>query len=313
MAKLLVLGANGFIGKNLTKKLAENKQNDIVAFGRFSDYKTQEISAFSELDNVTVFVGDFSNRADVAAAVKNVDYVFHFISTTNPATSDREPLIDIETNMKYTVELLELCVQNGVKKVIFPSSGGTVYGDVDSSSIDELTIPKPRSPYGISKLAIENYLRYFRFNHGLDYAVYRIANPYGPGQNIQGKQGVIPIFMNLILSDRPITIYGDGSMVRDYFFIDDLVNMIASTYSLDNQHDEYNLGSGDGTSVTELIDIFEKHSGNTITRNYVDQPSSFIHKSVLNIDRFTTEFNIAPTTSLEDGIKRTWDYVKKIK
>lgn len=312
MARLLVLGANGFIGKHLTRKLAQNSSNSIVAFDRFSDYKTTEINPFHEFSNVSIFSGDFSNRFDVLSAVQDIDYVFHLISTTNPTSSDKDPLIDIETNIKYTIELLESCVQTGVKKVIYPSSGGTVYGDIDSDSIGELTIPRPRSPYAIGKLTIENYLRYFKFKHGLEYVVYRIANPYGPGQNINGKQGVIPIFMNKLRHKESITIYGDGSMVRDYLYIDDLAEMISATYDRPNNYEEYNLGSGHGTSVMELIKLIERYSEHQFEINFTDQPASFVNKNVMDITRFNNEFSIFAITTLDAGMEKTWEYVKSI-
>lgn len=312
MSKLLVFGAGGFIGQHLVKKLAENKDNEIVAFDRFSRYQTEAEHPFSELKNVRIVAGDFFNRDDVANVLEGVEYVFHFISSTNPASSNNDPFIDIDTNVRSTVTLLELCVEHKVKKVIFPSSGGTVYGDVNTPIISEETIPSPRSPYGIGKLTIEHYLRYFKFASGLDYIVYRIANPYGPGQNIYGKQGVVPIFMHKFLTKEPLTVYDDGCMVRDYFYIDDLIAMIVSSYSADNKFDEYNLGSGQGHSVNELIESMEKCTGYPAERRVIETPSSFVHKSVLSIDRYTSEFGSINLTSLEDGIARTWEYVKNL-
>jgi UDP-glucose 4-epimerase len=312
VSKLVVFGAGGFIGQHLVKKLAENKSNEIIAFDRFSRYKTEAESPFSEHDNVRVIAGDFFNRDDVASVLESVEYVFHFISSTNPASSNNDPFIDIDTNVRSTVTLLELCVEKKVKKVVFPSSGGTVYGDVSEPVITENTVPRPRSPYGIGKLTIEHYLRYFKFTAGLEYVIYRIANPYGPGQNIYGKQGVVPIFMHKFLTREPLTVYGDGSMVRDYFFIDDLISMIVRSYEADNKFDEYNLGSGQGHTVNELIESVEKCAGYSIEKVEVETPASFVHTSVLSIDRYNEEFGNIELTSLEDGIARTWEYVKTL-
>ncbi len=312
MSKIAVFGADGFIGRNLVANLASNAGNTIVAFDRFSAYQVGSDHPFEKYDNLTIMAGNFFNRNEVSAALKDVDYVFHLISTTNPATSDSDPFIDVDTNVRSSIELFQLCTEHKVKKVIFLSSGGTVYGDIDKDGIDELTVPLPRSPYGIGKLTIEHFLRYFKYKDGLDYVIYRVSNPYGPGQNIYGKQGVIPIFMNRYLTKEPLTIFGDGSMVRDYIYIDDLIDLIIATYSKDNVHNEYNLGSGKGVAVNELVEAIEKQTGFSIQKNSVPTPPTYIHTSVLDIQRFSKEFGMQPTTTLEDGIARTWDYVKKL-
>lgn len=313
MSKIVVFGAGGFIGAHLVNALAGEAQNEIIAFDRFSKYqKTGTEQPFVNLENVSVVAGDFFNREEVSNALQGADYVFHFISSTTPAASSKDPFIDIDTNVRSSVELFELCVEHGVKKVIFPSSGGTVYGDVDSELISESMVPLPRSPYGIGKITIENYLRYFKFTSGLDYIVYRIANPYGPGQNIYGKQGAIPIFMHKFLTKEPITVYGDGSMIRDYMYIDDLIKMIVSSYAKDNHYSEYNLGSGQGVSVSDLITSIESCTDYTAQKVQIETPPTFVRKSVLDIARFTQEFGAPSFTRLEAGIARTWEYVKKL-
>lgn len=312
MSKLIVLGAGGFIGQHLVRSLAQNRSDTIVAFDRFSKYKDDSELPFSELSNVKIVSGDFSNRDDVEQVLEGAEFVFHLISTTTPAASNKDPMIDIDTNVRNTITLLELCVEHGIKKIIFPSSGGTVYGDIAEASISEEVVPQPRSPYGIGKLTIEHYLRYFKFTHGLDYIVYRIANPYGPGQNIYGRQGAVPIFMHKFLKNEPITVFGDGSMVRDYFYIDDLIEMIVRSYAKDSTFAEYNLGSGKGHTVNELVESIEKCAGIKIDRNLAETPASFVHKSVLDISRYDNEFGAIELTDLEDGIGRTWDYVKEL-
>jgi UDP-glucose 4-epimerase len=173
-------------------------------------------------------------------------------------------------------------------------------------------VPEPRSPYGIGKLTIEHYLRYFKFTHNLDYIVYRIANPYGPGQNIYGKQGVIPIFMHRLLTHQPITVYDDGSMVRDYIYIDDLVTMINASFDKPGRFDTYNLGSGQGHTVNDIISAIETSTGSNFEKTIVKTPVTFVQRSVLNTARFTEEFGNKAITSLEEGIARTWDYVKQL-
>lgn len=310
MANIIVFGADGFIGKHLTRALAADERNSIIAFDRFADYANGEPHEFNSFTNITVKSGDFFNRNDVCSVLAGADYVFHLVSATNPASSINDPLIDIDLNLRASVDLFKACVDAGVKKVIFPSSGGTVYGDVSNPIISEDINAQPRSPYGIVKLAIEHYLRYFKSTFELDYVVYRIANPYGPGQNIYGKQGVIPIFMHKAISNEPIQIYGDGSMVRDYIYISDLIDMIVGSFVKENKYNEYNLGSGKGESIEEVVGAIEKCTGLNLQKDYQPAPASFVQKIVLDTKRFTDEFGIAPKISIEQGMEKTWEYVK---
>lgn len=313
MGKIVVFGADGFLGRHLVTRLSSMTSSAyITAFDKFSSYQVGSGHAYETMPNVHIKPGDFFNRHDVQEALRDSSYAFHLISTTNPATSNDDPFIDLDTNVRSSVEFFELCVEAGVKKVVFFSSGGTVYGDVDSDLISEQMVPRPQSPYGIGKLTIENYLRYFKNKHGLEYIVYRIANPYGPGQNIYGKQGVIPIFMHKFLNKESVTVFGDGNMVRDYLYIDDLVDMITSTYSKNNKYAEYNIGSGNGKTVNDLLKTMENCTGISINKSRIETPPTYVEKSVLDIKRFVDEFGIHPEISLDDGIRRTWDYVKKI-
>ena len=288
-------------------------EDTIVAFDRFLLYQGGANHPFSGYSNVQVVPGNFFNRDDVAAVLDKADFVFHLVSTTNPATSIHDPLIDIDTNVRGTVELLQVCAAKAVRKVVFVSSGGTVYGNIDSDRIDESTLTAPLSPYAIGKLAIEHYLRYFKFITGLDYIVYRAANPYGPGQNILGKQGVVPIFMHNVLERRPVTIFGDGSMVRDYFYIDDLTRMITNSYAKAHKHDVYNLGSGQGTTVNQLVEAIENCAGYEVERVYSPMPPTYVQRSVLNIDRFIGEFALSPSTPLEEGLAQTWSHLREVR
>lgn len=312
MTKIIIFGGRGFIGQHVVERLAKVPSNEIVVFSRPRSFNDDPTDTFSNLSNVSLIHGDFFNRSEVETVLQGADFVFHLISGTNPALSHNDPLIDIDTNIRTSVELLQACADNNIKKVIFFSSGGTVYGDVDSSSIKETHVPLPFSPYGIGKLTIEHYLEYFKHRHDLDYVVYRIANPYGPGQNIFGKQGVIPIFMRKFLDNEELTVYGDGSMKRDYLYIDDLARMIASSYDKPNQHPLYNIGSGNGMSVNSIIAAITECAGYSIPVHYTDKPSSYVQNSVLSIDRFVDEFKTTPLTSFDKGIKETWDYVSNI-
>lgn len=314
MTRIVIFGANGFIGKHLVNRLALDKDNVIRAFDRFPEYSVGQEIPFENLPNVELFSGNFLNTEDVTESLKDMEYVFHLISTTTPATSAQNPLVDIDTNIRASVELFGLCSNAGIKRVIFPSSGGTVYGDIDSNSINEDATPMPTSPYGIGKLTIEHYLRYFKKTSGLDYIVFRIANPYGPGQNVHGKQGVIPIFMYSCLKKESLSVYGDGSMVRDYIFIDDLIDMIVGTYNKTHNFEIYNIGyGGKGSSINDLIKSIEYCTQKKVKVNKLPVPLTFVHKNVLDTNRFEKEFGIKPKIDLRKGMLRTWVHVNKVK
>jgi UDP-glucose 4-epimerase len=306
MAKCLKLGANRFIGSHLVDTLVE-KGHTVKAFDRFGDRPVN----FTSDTNVELISGNFLNRSDLANALSDVEYVFHFISTTTPATAENDPLIDIETNIRMSVELLEECVKAQVKKFIFASTGGAIYGDLDSGGpIDESANPQPVSPYAIGKLTIEHYMRYFNRKFGLPVLTYRISNPYGERHSPVNRQGVIPIFLHHIVKDEPITVLGDGTMVRDYLYVKDVADLIGASFESATQP-LYNLGSGHGVSVNELVETIRRVTDKELKVENRPKPRTFVQTIVLDTSRFKSEFSLEPKTSLEDGIKKTWEYVTK--
>lgn len=305
MSKILVLGANGFIGSHLVDSLVD--QGDRVrAFDKFGSNNPN----FLNHKSIEKFEGDFLNRADIRTALKGIDYVFHMISTTTPATSEDDPFVDMDTNVRMSIELLEECVSAKIKKIIFPSTGGAIYGDTKSDApIDENTIPKPISPYAIGKLTIENYLRYFNKKFNLSTLTYRISNPYGERHSPSSRQGVIPIFLELIANDRPITVLGDGLMVRDYIYVKDVARLTSKSFK-DAKLPLYNLGSGQGVTVDRLVKIIKKVTKKDIKIKRHPKPPTFVQKVILDTALFKKEFNLRPEVSLEEGVKMTWEYIQ---
>jgi len=302
MAKCLVLGGNGFLGSHLVDSLA-SQGHTVRAFDRFSRDKK------FKAEGVEAIAGDFMNRHELNEALKDIEYVFHFISTTTPFTAENDPLIDIETNIRMSVELFDECVKQNVQKVIFASTS-SIYGlDVGDEPITESVIPEPVSPYAIGKLAIEHYLHYFKHKHGLSSVVFRISNPYGERQAPNSKQGVIPIFLEKIAANQPITVFGDGSMVRDYIYIKDVADMVAKSFE-HTKHHLYNLGSGKGESLSQIIDEIKQVVGREIQIDHKPSMSTFVPRIVLDSGRFQSEFDMRPQVSLRDGIKKTWDYIE---
>ena len=191
MTTCLILGGNGFIGSHLAEGLVEKGYTVRV----FDNFMTGMFNLETIKDKIEIIKGDFLNEIDVCNALRNVEYVFHYVATTIPATAIKDPIYDIETNIIASVKLFQSAINNNVKKIIFSSSGGTIYGNPIRFPIRETDPVNPFNPYAISKLAIEQYLYYFHYTYGLDYTVFRYSNPYGERQNPYGKQGVISIFL----------------------------------------------------------------------------------------------------------------------
>lgn len=300
MANCLVLGGNGFIGSHLIDQLV-SLGHEVTCFDRPTENKPTYTST-----GVRVQFGDFMNDADIEAAVKGQDFVFHLISTTTPATAEDDPGFDVKTNVSASIDLFNACAEAGVKRLLFASTGGAIYGDQDKKTFSETDQTLPISPYAIGKLTIENYLRYFKQKKGLDYTVFRISNPYGTRQNPVRKQGVIPIFLRKIALGEPITIIGDGSMVRDYIFVGDVVSMIAATLEKPRNHDTYNIGSGTGETLRELVELVRGITGIDFKIEHVDKPVTYVDHVTLNTDRYQNEFGLTVQTTLEEGIRKTW-------
>lgn len=295
----LILGANGFVGSYLVEQLARKRGVKVRAFDSFNRDPQFEVN-----DRIEIIKGDmFSNRS-LRAAVKGATYVLHSFSATTPFISDNDPYADITRNLLRSVQLFEMCVKAGVKKVGFISSGGAVYGTTaEKKVVDEDDAPLPVSPYGINKLAIEHYLEYFKRKHGLEYVTYRLTNPYGPRQVMRHKQGVIPIFFNKIMQDEEITVFGDGSMSRDYIYIEDAIKMMVTSFER-GKHTLYNIGRGEQTSLNDIIDELRGLLHKDVRVAYKEAPKTFLQRTDVSIDRFCEEFGCPKFVSLHDGISK---------
>lgn len=299
MADCLVIGGNGFLGSHLVDALAE-RGHRVTAFDRFSS------EPLYAAQGVTRVVGDFMNRAELSDALAGQQNVFHFLSSTTPATSEDDPILDVHTNLAGSVTLFELAVEAGARRVFFASTGGAIYGDQPAERITENTLPLPISPYAIGKQAIEGYLRYFHRRHGLESVSFRISNPYGPRQHPNKKQGVIPIFLQRIAEGLPITVLGDGTMVRDFVYVEDVARMVAETVDGVPAHPVYNIGSGHGATVNDVLALAREVTGREVSVQYAPRPVTFVDRSVLDVGRYVAEFGQSASVSLREGMERTW-------
>jgi UDP-glucose 4-epimerase len=306
--KCLVLGAGGFIGSFIADRLLiEGNFVRIFERPRVVPYRV-----FMPYEKVEWLQGDFLSRADVAAAVQSCEMVFHLISTTLPKSSNDDPVYDVESNLVPTLQLLESAVRYGVRKVIFISSGGTIYGIPRQLPIPETHPTDPLVSYGAVKLAIEKYLHIYYTMYGLDYSVLRVANPFGERQRANTAQGAVAVFLSKALANDTIDVWGDGSVKRDFIYIQDVVDAFIQSMDHFGEPHVFNIGSGHGRSVNELLSAIEDLVGHPVMRRYLPARKFDVPASVLDISRARDILGWQPRFSFRYGLQRTLDWMRNV-
>lgn len=303
--RVLVMGGNGFLGSHLVDSLAA-QGHEVTAFDLFGSAGPQWTAP-----NVTALEGNLFDRASVAAALDGQDWAVHSIAATVPATSEGDPSVELRTVVPSTIDAFADCADRGVG-VAFISSGGTVYGEQGQESYSESNPTRPLTPYGIAKTVIEDYLRYFNHVAQMPYVSFRVANPYGPRQNPNKRQGVIPVMLNRILSGKGITMVGDGSAVRDYIYVEDAASMMATALTRGATQSVYNIGSGRGHSLSEIVDAVRAVTASDPQVSCTPAPLSYVDKVVLDISRYCDEFGAPSFVELATGVARTWDHLRSL-
>jgi UDP-glucose 4-epimerase len=304
--KCLVLGGGGFIGSHVVDALLERGH-------RVRVFERPRVPQYRPCDGETLewLEGDFQNSAVVSEAVRDADAIVHLVSTTLPKTSNDDPEFDVQSNVIGTLRLLRLAVESGVRKVVFISSGGTVYGVPVAIPIPETHPTEPRVSYAIGKLAVEKYLAVFQQQHGLDYAVLRVANPYGPRQRVDIAQGAVAVFLDAALSQRSVDIWGDGSVVRDYVHITDVARAFVLALEYGGTERIFNIGSGQGHSLTDLLNVIERAVGHPVARRFLPARGIDVPSNVLDIARARRELGWAPQIGLDEGVARTVEWLRE--
>jgi len=307
LGKALILGGCGFLGSHVAEGLLESGYTVRI----FDKVKVDTKNINHIIDDLQMMEGDFTNEKNVAQAIKGIDYIFHFIGTTLPETSTENPVYDLESNVISTLKLLNLAAQEKIKKIILSSSGGTVYGVPQTIPISEDHPTNPTSAYGISKLMIEKYLALYHLTKGLDHVIFRIANLYGERQNPHSIQGAIAVFLGLAKEEKPITIWGKGDITRDYIYIKDAVPALINAVQTNNQRRVFNLGSGKGTTLNELIAVIKEVTGRAVKVTHTGKRAIDVPINVLDISRAREEFGFLPHTTLLDGVRNTWQWLNR--
>lgn len=301
--RILVLGGSGFIGSHLSELLVE-LGHEVVVFHQAGASVNNLLAIEHELE---IIEGDFNNTLALEKAVKNAEVVVHLVSATLPGNSMLNPTYDVQMNVISSIQLFDQCVKAGVRKVVFISSGGTVYGIPQQDIINESHPLNPISPYGISKLTIEKYLAMHHYHFGLDYTVLRLSNPYGPRQDSLRGQGVIAAWMKKISEKQPIEIWGDGMVVRDYLYIADAVNAIHLAITKQSESKVLNVGSGIGCSLLDLHRLLEKQLEQDIRINFREMQKVDVPVNVLDISLISESLGWYPLVDIAEGLRRFWD------
>jgi len=301
-----VLGAGGFIGTNLSLAL-EGRVKALRGLVR----NRRTGSPVGALNGMELYAGDFGDKDVVRKVIAGCDTVFHLIGSTTPATSNRNMIADVEDNVVKTIRLLDLCVEEGVDRIVFTSSGGTVYGIPETIPTPEGSPTDPITSYGISKLAIEKYLALYRHHYDLDYRILRLSNPYGPHQIERNEQGVVSAFLRRAMTGQPVEIWGDGSVARDFIYIDDVVEaLILSAIHLGSSR-TFNIGSGRALSITRLTSEIGRVLGCDIEHTHLDARPVDVARSALDVCLAKRELGWQPTTTLKDGLKMTAAWMER--
>lgn len=304
MAKILILGASGFIGKAVVNKLYDIHK--IVAFDMVNP------SEKLMKDTVEYIEGNFVSRNSFDDLIQDIDIVIHLICTSIPNDGTEQIPAEIEQNVIPTIKLLESMVRCGVKNIIYTSSAGTIYGETGNKVNKVTSSLNPRCSYGVQKCVIENYLKFYALRYGLNVKIMRITNPYGWGQDSKKIQGLIPIFINKILNNEEITVFGDGSHIRDYLFISDLADAFEKVIEYSGPEMIFNIGYGEFYSINDIIKFIEKKVGHRFKNiNYTDNRFCDVSRSFVEVKKSQNILGWYPEISIQKGIDMTIESLLK--
>lgn len=301
--KVLVLGGFGFIGAHVVGSLLNRGHH--VRVLEWPGRSPHEL-VLPRWNDVELVEGNFLDGETVSTALEGIEVVVHLVCTVLPEQSNENPIYDIETNVVGTVRMLSLARRHRVRKVVFSSSGGTIYGRAQAIPITEDHRTEPLCSYGITKLTIEKYLELSRQLGPLDYAVLRCSNPYGEGQDGSRPQGAVGVFLSRLREGKPINIWGDGLATRDYVYVKDVAEAFVLATETDTQSRVFNVGSGRGTSLNELLKIMGDVTGIVPEVTYDRGRPLDVPVNVLDVSLARRELGWMPHTGLVDGIGRTW-------
>jgi UDP-glucose 4-epimerase len=300
MRKVLITGGAGFIGRHLAEHLTSRGDAAVTVIDNESLGDRRHL----DLDKVRFLSGDLRSRDDLRGALEGQDAVVHLAADTRVMDSIEHPVHNFESNVVGTFNLLELCRELGVNRVVAASTGGAILGDVQPP-VHELMAPRPTSPYGASKLMLEGYLSAYSSSYGVSGCALRFSNIYGPRSFHKGS--VVAHFFKRILEGEPLVVYGDGSQTRDFLYVGDLVEAIHAAVDSDAEG-AFQLGSGRPTTVNELLAAMRTVTGLDLQVDHRDFRAGEVRDTWCRIDKARAGLGFDPSTPLSVGLERTWEW-----
>ncbi len=305
--RVLVTGGAGFIGSHIVDECIK-KGYEVVVVDNLSTGKKRNINPKAKFYNVDIT--DYKKLEEVFKKEKP-KIVNHHAAQIDVRKSVADPQYDANVNIIGSINLLELCVRYNVEKFIFASSGGTIYGECKGKPAPkENSLYNPESPYGCAKLAVEYYMNYYNKVYGLKTISLRYGNVYGPRQDPFGEAGVVAIFINRMLNNEDVIIYGDGKQMRDFIFVSDVVKANIKCMNSKLNFAIYNVGTQKATSINELFYMLSKILNYNKLPVYQPPRKGELFKSYLCINKIKKELDWYPQVSLQEGIKKTIRYFK---
>lgn len=304
----LILGGAGFIGRHVAEALLRAGHRV-----RIFDREGCNLANIGHLlGDVELSLGDFFDETSLDRSLQGISIVVHLVGTTIAQTSNQNPVYDVESNVIPTLRLLPLAASHGVRRILFASSGGTVYGIPHRDPIPEAHPTDPICSYGITKLAVEKYLALYQRLTGLEYVVLRLSNPYGEGHHTLGLQGVINVFLRKARQGTPVEVWGDGGVIRDYVYAADIGAAFLRALETPNANQVYNVGSGKGRSIRDLLAAFREVLGLDLDVRYTPGRPFDVPSNVLDVRKAAGLLPWSPATSLETGLRRTWAWIEQV-
>ena len=301
--KILVTGGAGFIGSNIVDELVE-KKHKVVIVDNLATGNIKNVNKKAKFYKVSVCD---KKKINEIFKKEKIDIVIHHAAQLDVRKSVADPCFDADVNIKGTLNILEACKNTKVKKIIFASSGGTIYGECGSKAPDEKSFANPLSPYGVAKLSVEHYIKAYNALYGLKYTILRYANVYGPRQDVNGEAGVVAIFIGKMTANKEVFVFGDGKQLRDYVYVKDVVS--ANIKALTKGNNEIiNIGTQKTFSVNQLVKEL------SLIINYKNKPifkpkrNGELFKSFLNISKAKKVLGWQPKVDIVKGLKNTVEY-----
>lgn len=304
MSKILVTGGAGFIGSTLVDRLLADG-HQVAVVDNLSSGKRDYLNPQATFYEVDICAPELES----VFATEQPEFVYHLAAQIDVRLSVDDPVFDNQVNAVGALRVLDNCRRHDVKKIIFVSTGGAIYGEAEEIPTSENAPTYPLSPYGIHKLTTEKYCKFFHEVYGLDYTILRFANIYGPRQYKGGEAGVVSIFIDRAVSGEPCIINGDGLQTRDYVYIDDVVNALASAKDVTYQG-EINIGRAQEVSLLDIVAAI-KAAGVVFDPEHGPAKPGEQRRSVLSYARAKEVLNWEPRIGLEEGVYRTLAWTKK--